>query len=173
MSSEQFDGNYYFNLKTNMKKIALLALMAMMLGGCGTIVVDEEVVIDEVAEEISVYCTQEPTFNDAGAPIYLIDEKYGDLNHLGQLFTAAGCEGRVEEVWGDTYDLGSIIWLKDVPSAEFLEVLLAVGYVCDENTDSDATCSTWKLEGEVPVETILTIEGFADEIKMDDCVDCG
>ena len=164
-----------------MKKMLLIALTAVVLNGCGGVVEDTAVDdfdatnLEPVVQE-SVYCTQEPTYNDAGAVVYPIDEKYGDLNYLGQLFTAADCgEERLAEFTGgnETYGLGSTIWLNTVPSEGFLEVLLATGYECNENTDSSATCSTWRLDGEVPVVTILTLEGFVGEIKMDDCVNCG
>ncbi|MFC1787875.1 hypothetical protein ACFLZY_01500 [Patescibacteria group bacterium] len=120
-------------------------------------------------------CTMDPYITDIGSPLYLTFDKYR-FGFFGQLFTADDCGGdRIEDMFGvenGVYYLGATMSLKNVPSEEFKKILLDVGFEC--NRKDQATCTSWRLDDyAVPVEEILRLKPFADQIQSIDCINCG
>lgn len=119
-------------------------------------------------------CNNEPTYCDNGRAIYPIDEKYNQLDFLGQLFTAAKCgHERLNQLFGinnNIYDLGSTIYLKEVPNNEFKNIINEIGYICNED---DNNCIKCKLEKNINIYDLLKLEPFSDKIDKDDCIFCG
>ncbi len=126
--------------------------------------------------EKSVSCLDEPIVLENGRERYPIDPKYGNLEFLGQLFTAYNCEpNRSDELFGVTdgdYTSGSYLWLKDNPDQELISVLQDIGYKC-ATEDADDECMEWELLDVVSVEKMMRLEPFYEEFKQDDCRHCG
>lgn len=122
-------------------------------------------------------CLDEPVIYDNGYVHYPVDPKYGDLDFLGELFTAYNCEpNRSNELFGVTdgkYTLGSKIWLKEKPSQKLIDVLKNIGYSCVADV-SDADCLEWELlDDSVSVDELMKLEQFYKDFKQDDCRYCG
>ena len=124
------------------------------------------------------YCTQDPYSPEIGigGEYYPVDPKYGNLNWLGQLFTADDCGGeRVKELMmvnGDNYTFGSAIWLKDNPSQSLINILKSIGYTCGETTNENI-CKKWELNETVKVKDLLKLKPYYEEFQSDDCRNCG
>lgn len=121
-------------------------------------------------------CTMEPTSTEIGRDQYPIDAKYKDIKFLGQLFTAYNCGasrlGKIFGVTGDSYTLGSTIWLENSPSQPLIDTFKSVGFACGEKT-SDADCKKWRLTTSVKVEDLMKLEPYYKNFRSDDCINCG
>lgn len=127
-------------------------------------------------------CDEKPTTTEIGRDILPIDPKYKDLGFLGQLFTAYPCgKDRVKQVFGvegDSYTLGSTIFLKGQPSQALIDTYLSIGFSCFE-LSSGAACKSEtgdkkiELSKTVKVDDLMKLEPFYEFFKSDDCVNCG
>ncbi len=107
---------------------------------------------------------------DIGSLVFASAVPYDHLNFLGQFFTGYQC-GRLPD--DGTYDLGSTLQLNTDPSQELLETLQNIGFKCTTDVTSDA-CTRWELDNfNVPNRELIKLENFVDEMKSDDCVNCG
>lgn len=123
-------------------------------------------------DDIVSLCTDAPIATDIGSHLYPIDPKYGELNKLGQLFTAADCgQVRLNEFTGGSsdYTLGSRILLNDIPSEDFLTVFSSIGFECAVGSD----CTEITLSNIVTLDEILLLQPYYFEMSVDDCVNCG
>lgn len=121
------------------------------------------------------YCKQKPTDTEIGGLVYPIEPQYAHLEYLGQMFTAYKCGiKRLKEVEGEDlkYTIGSVIELRNNPTAGFQETLRAVGYHCYYKI-VDSSCRKWILENEVDISSLIRIEPFSASILKDDCIKCG
>ena len=172
-----------------MKKFLSMMLAGFLLIACTP--VKEEIVSGEPDPDIaeleammeesvseSIYCDALGEVSDVGRMVLPVnDVKYGELDLLGQLFTADDCGlERVAEVYGVNEDLdyimGSTIWLNEAPSADLVGMFSDLGFECDDEVE-DAKCTYWSLREAIAVDLILRLKSFADEMKMDDCTLCG
>jgi len=127
----------------------------------------------EVGEKVADHCSKQPTFTDAGSPVYPTKPEYADLGYMGQLFTASECdEERMENIFGvenSVYTLGSTLTLKVAPSSALRSVLLDVGYACAEKP-----CTEWVNRDEsIGVDELLELKPYVDQIQSSDCIHCG
>ena len=139
---------------------------------------DDEVIKDEKKDmSNNPLCTNLPTGTASGRDIYPINEKYEQIEFLGQIFTAYNCGTvRLNKVFGvkkGVYTLGSTVWLRDYPGKDFSLVLQNAGYECDEVAMGEYHCMLWKLDKDISVDELMSLEPFADIIKTDDCISCG
>jgi hypothetical protein len=121
------------------------------------------------------YCKQKPTDTEIGGLVYPIEPQYTHLEYLGQMFTAYKCGiKRLKQVEGEDlrYTIGSVIELRNNPTADFQEILRAVGYHCYYKI-VDSSCRKWILENEVDVSSLIRVEPFSASILKDDCIKCG
>lgn len=164
-----------------MRKITQIALSLAILGlvGCSlpTVTTSEpktEPQSTKPEPKIS-FCDEKPTPTEIGRNILPIDPQYKNLGFLGQVFTAYPCgKDRVSQVFGvegDSYTLGSTIFLKQKASQPFSDILKDLGFFC---SDKDvAECIKWSLKATVKIEDLIKLQPFADQITGDDCVNCG
>lgn len=120
------------------------------------------------------YCAGN-TPTEIGGVVYPIDPKYGNLDELGQLFTANDCgESRLKEVTADRtdYDLGLTLVLKANPTDNLISLLRAIGFSCANNLPA-LTCKEWKLTKNVKVDELLKLQPFHKLFLRDDCINCG
>lgn len=122
-------------------------------------------------------CTIAPTPNEAGYSTYPIDEKYKNLRHLGELFTAADCNNperlsKIFGVKGENYTIGANISLKNSPSTETLNTLKTIGFQCAEKV-AETSCKQWQLKNTVKLNDFLKLKNFYQEIIGSDCINCG
>ncbi len=122
-------------------------------------------------------CTIAPTPNEAGYSTYPIDEKYKNLRHLGELFTAADCNNperlsKIFGVKGENYTIGANISLKSSPSTETLNTLKTIGFQCAEKV-AETSCKQWQLKNTVKLNDFLKLKNFYQEIIGSDCINCG
>ncbi len=138
-----------------------------------------EVDISELEQEIDgrryikqSLCTEDPVETPVGTLVYPIDERYGNLTCLGQLFTAYTCgpdrTALISGVHGDEYTLGSTIWLETAPDKDFVNTLKEIGYGCVDELMIE-WCTKWQLTDTVKIENLMKIERFYRDIKRDDC----
>jgi len=131
----------------------------------------------ELDADSSSLCTDEPRGIPIGSDVYPIDLKYENIHFLGQLFTAASCgPERLNQIWGvegETYILGSTIWLKENPSQDLINVFRLIGFECVEDS-ADESCKYWKLSDiAAKVNDLLELEPYHEYFSQDDCVNCG
>lgn len=130
---------------------------------------------DVIAQQ-PAYCISPPVTTDIGGLIYPITTEYSHLPYLGQLFTASECgEDRLSSILGGKdkqYILGSSLTLKKSPSTSLYTVLISLGFICTVKT-SPQSCMQWRTDKAIPVNDILRLKPYADEIAVDDCTLCG
>ncbi len=128
------------------------------------------------------YCRDAGEELDNGRVEFPIAGEYSDLPFLGQLFTAMDYCGYqsaarlfgVEE--GDApysldYTLGSSLTTdSNGASTDFNALLEDIGFVCKDDT---RPCENYELEDTVDIEKLFKLTEFIDEMKDDDCVNCG
>ena len=122
-------------------------------------------------------CAAEPTPTEAGYSVYLIDTKYQNLGHLGELFTASDCndQDRLSKIFGvkgTDYTIGANITLSNNPSANLLSTIKTIGFQCAEKT-TETTCKKWQLKKTAQVNDILKLKTFYQELNGYDCINCG
>jgi hypothetical protein len=122
-------------------------------------------------------CTIEPIPNETGYSTYPIAEKYKDLRHLGELFTAADCNNpeRLSGVFGvkgENYIIGANMSLKDAPSTEMLNTLKSIGFYCKDKS-IEVNCKQWELKNTVKLNDFLKLKNFYQEIIASSCANCG
>jgi|GEM_PF-3049519 len=130
--------------------------------------------IASVDKETS-FCDKAPTATDIGRNILPIELEYKTIEFLGQIFTAYPCgKDRISQIFGvegDSYTLGSTIFLKQKASQPFSDVLKEIGFSCKSETESE--CKEWTLKNTVKIDDIMKLKPYADQIEKDDCVNCG
>lgn len=122
-------------------------------------------------------CTAAPIPNEVGYYTYPIDEKYKNLRHLGELFTAADCNSpeRISGVFGvkgEDYTIGANIGLYNGPSTAMLSTLKNIGFQCKIKT-TETDCKQWELKNTVKLNNFLQLKNFYQEIIGSDCINCG
>ncbi len=132
--------------------------------------------LDEEEEELAVdFCNDVPETNDIGMKSYPIDPQYAHLSFLGQIFTAADCSperlAELPEVEDGNYTYGMGLGLRTPPSPGFLEVLQELGFTCSGVGSDD--CISWELKSVIPVEDVLRLKPYRNNIEYDDCRMCG
>lgn len=104
-----------------------------------------------------------------------IAPKYGNLDILGQIFTAADCgEARLGQItWledspkgGQQYSFGLNINLKNPASPELLAQLLILGFDCETKT-MFAVCRDWVANKVLTVADLQKLQPFVAEIDTD------
>lgn len=148
-----------------MKNALLIASIALILVSCGNPI---------SKKERAVVCTDPPKPTEIGRDIYPIAKKYERLEFLGQLFTAHACgEERLKKIFGvegDTYTLGSTLFLENEPSQKLEKTLRDIGFSCVENKEK---CRQWGLNETVEIEALMKLEPFVENFRDDDCRNCG
>ena len=121
-------------------------------------------------------CDDEPKTSAIGRELYPTDPKYGELDFLGELFTAAECGSeRLNQLYGvqdNQYYLGSNLTTVDNPSKELVETLQSIGYYCTIKTNPYA-CNAWELPKVIPLHDMLKLKPYHKEIEYNDCLNCG
>lgn len=122
-------------------------------------------------------CLAEPIPLAIGRYEYPKKEEYEHLNFFGELFTAAECgTSRVNKLFGireGNYTLKPDIGIREDASKEFLSLLDEIGFECQQVSEETGQCWHWTLWEIVPVEEILRLKPYADEIVSDGCINCG
>lgn len=136
--------------------------------------VASEVETPAVVEPSSKLCT-EMAKTISGRTRMPIDAKYGNLDILGQIFTAADCgQMRLEQItWledspkgGLQYSFGLNLNLKNPPSPELLAQLLVLGFDC-ETKSMFAVCRDWVANKVLTVAELQKLQFFVAEIDTD------
>lgn len=140
----------------------------------------EEETQDDESEKNPYYtssapCSDPPVFTEIGRYDYPREIKYAHLNFLGQLFTAFNCgPARVSKIFGvegNVYTLGSVVFLKDIPSQLLLDVFEEVGFICADGEGE--TCQRWELGESVSLDKLIKLEPYSELFSADDCINCG
>jgi len=161
-----------------MKKIIVLVFLGLVLimTGCTQQAPPIEPEVEEPTSQPTSLCTDPPTATAIGRDVYPIDPKYDGLNFLGQLFTAYNCSpermSKLFGVEGDNYNLGSAVWLKDIPSQDLIDTFKSIGFSCSDETPEES-CKKWELRETVTIEKLMKLEPYYKNFKQDDCRNCG
>ncbi|MCK4635301.1 MAG: hypothetical protein KAT32_00395 [Candidatus Moranbacteria bacterium] len=122
-------------------------------------------------------CNAQPTPIEIGSDIYPIDEKYKNIQFLGQIFTAYDCgEDRINKIFGvndGVYAMGSTIWLREDPTDSLIKVFKELNFSCGEEKIYENNCKKWQLEEYIKVDEIMKLEPYYESFEADDCIHCG
>ena len=132
------------------------------------------------AEDMKLYCTSKPVPTEIGRDVYPTNTKrYGNIDFLGELFTADDCgKERLSKIFGvlnNDYTLWPDILLQNEPDSNLILVLKEIGFELGSTCENsiEKKCKHWSLKKTVPLEKILKLKPFAQEIKSSGCINCG
>lgn len=125
---------------------------------------------------ISKFCTDPLIPMEIGYGKHPVDPKYGELNWLGQIFTAYDCGSeRLDAIFGvdkGIFGIGLHINLKNNPSQQLINIFNALGFDCADNNSAER-CKIWEIKKPIKIDDLMKLKPYYDNFQRDDCVECG
>lgn len=133
--------------------------------------------VQEKTTMIIASCDEEVTTDASGKTHFPVADAYKGWGYLGELFTADDC-GRVDEIQevkDGLWQLGARITFDRAPDEMLRNALLDAEFFCASSIGDEDICKEWHLTDPVPVETLIPLQRYVDdiEVKHIDCVYCG
>lgn len=114
---------------------------------------------------------------DIGYYVLPVNPKYGNLNWLGQIFTAYDCgPERVDAIFGvdeGMFGIGLGVMLKNDPDRQLINVFNLLGFYCADNNNSVEKCRRWEIENSIKIDDLMKLEPYYNSFQWDDCIMCG